>query len=987
VQELQRELKTHLERHMQGEVAFDAYARVLYSTDGSSYCIEPLGVAFPQNDEDLFALVEVTRDLGVPLIARGAGTSLAGQVLGPGLVVDCGRYLNQIIEVDPERQVAWVQPGAVCTQLNHNARKHNLMFGTDPASADRATMGGIVGNNASGAHSIRYGMSADHLLAAEVVLSDGSGAHFEPISEEMAQIEARQTTLAGEIAAAALQIRHGYGEAIREQWPKTWRRASGYNLNYLLGFSPTSPPAWYQAPTPYPEGEINLPGLLAGSEGTLVLFRRLLINLVPRPKHTVLVILGYDSIAQACDATPGLLELQPSAIELVPATILTRALAIPAYARKLSWLGEDRQAFLAVEFDGATLREALLKSSALKGKGKLVEKPKQQADFWGVRKAGLGLLMSIPGDTKPVTFIEDLSVPVEVLSELVRDVDAVLDSFGIRGEWYAHASAGCLHLRPMMNLKAANHVADMRAIAEAVAEVVIPKRGVLSGEHGDGLSRTEFNNRLFGSDLINAFRVIKQAFDPDNRFNPGKIIWPKQTAPPAMDHNLRYGPEYSTEQPPTIFAYHREGDLAHAVEDCIGAGVCRKDDGLMCPSYQATRKEEDLTRGRANALRAALSGQLPPGALTSKELYEIFELCLECKGCKAECPTGVDIARVKAEFLSMYQAEHGLSLRSRLFGEINLLARLARPFASLVNFAVCSSPVKWFLEQFVGISREHSLPAFRSKGFRSWFRRHPSSQAGKPVLLFVDTYIETMVPEIGQAAVALLEAAGYQVMIEKSQGCCGRPMISKGMLKRARKLANRNLAALAPYAQQGIPIIGLEPSCILTLRDEYLEFFPEDPRAERVAVNTFLIEEFLTQVGEDGLRPIDAISLLRHDHPWLLHGHCYAKALVGTNPTLEMLRAAGGTLEEIPSGCCGMAGSFGYEVEHTAIAWAIGELKLFPAIRESQSQKAHILAHGFSCRTQIHDGTQVEAQHPVQALAACMNGKEEADSMPEAYSN
>lgn len=971
MQELQREIQAALRQRMKGEVSFNPYTRVLYSTDGSIYQIDPLGVAFPQHDEDLFAIVEVAANFKVPIVPRGAGTSLAGQVLGQGLVVDCSRHLNKILDLDPEQGTAWVEPGVVCAALNRATREYHLMFGTEPSSSDRASMGGIMGNNATGAHSIRYGMSADHLVAADVVLSDGSGARFETLSEDQVKRQAHSNSLTGRIVATALDMRQWYTDLIQHKWPKTWRRASGYNLDYLTGYT-IAPPTWHLSPAQHLPGGLNLAPLLAGSEGTLALFRKLEVNLVRRPAHKILVILGYDSVAEACDASPELLELHPYAIELIPASILDRALTIPAYSRKLSWLRERKEALLAVEFDGETEAQAVRNAAALKGSGQLLRSPEGQAEFWAIRKAGLGLLLSLPGDTKPITFIEDLSVPVESLGAFVREVDAILAHHGTHGEWYGHASAGCVHLRPLMNLKTSHGVTSMRDIAESVAKQVTIIGGALSGEHGDGLSRTEFNALLFGSELMGAFRDLKIAFDPHNRFNPGKIVCLEESAPPLMDQNLRYGPSYVTVALDTQFAFRREGDLAHAVEDCVGAGVCRKEDGLMCPSYQATRREQDLTRGRANALRAALSGALPPGSLTSRELYEIFDLCLECKGCKAECPTGVDIARVKAEFLAFYQAEHGLPLRSKLFGEIHTIARLAQPFAGIVNTLNRSLPMRWFLERFVGISRERKLPAFRSQGFRHWFQRRNRKGDGDSVVLFVDTYSESMVPEIGRAAVEVLEAAGYRIILCKKQECCGRPMISKGMLSRARRVAAKNLELLAPYAAKGLPILGLEPSCILTLRDEYLEFFPQDSRAEMVASQALLIEEFLAMPGADGSRPIDRLSLRPHSIPWLLHGHCYAKALVGIHPTLEMLRASRGELDEIPSGCCGMAGSFGYEVEHTKLSYMIGELKLFPAVRKGLGQNAQILTHGFSCRTQIHDGTGADSLHPIQALAACL---------------
>lgn len=959
---------------MRGEVRFDPYTRVLYSTDGSNHQIEPVGVALPRDEDDLAAAVATAAEFGVPVLPRGAGTSLAGQAIGAALVLDCSKYMRRIHSIDPESMSAVVDPGVVCQVFNQAAAAHGLTFGPDPASADRATFGGMVGNNSTGAHSIRYGMTADHVLELDVVLADGSLATFGPMSEEAARQKAASDTLEGRIYRAALALRERYREAVAQDWPRTWRRASGYSLNYLVGYTPSRPPAWYLGDAPYPpHTEFNLAPLLVGSEGTLAVIRRARVRLVPRPKHTALVVIPFDSVADACDATPGLLEYEPSAVELVPWAMLERAASIPLYARKLTFVDGRPAALLVVEFDGETPEEVRAKAAPLAGRGRLLDTPEAQNDLWTVRKVGLGLLMSVPGDTKPITFIEDVAVPVERLGEYVRRIEQVLQEHGTYGEWYAHASAGCLHLRPMINLRTLEGVRAMRAIAEAVAEVVIDMGGSLSGEHGDGLSHTEFNERLFGPRLTQAFRELKAAFDPQGILNPGKVVPPADGPPPRVDENLRFGPDYRTVPVRTVFAYRREGDFAHAVEDCVGVGVCRKEDGVMCPSFQATREEMHLTRGRANALRAALSGRLPPEALTSEQMYQVLDLCLECKGCKAECPTAVDMARVKAEFLHLYQAEHGVPLRSRFFAGIRDFSRLAQKAAPLVNFVNRQAPTRWLLARTLGVARARTLPAFARQTFSSWFRARPAPAQGKPVVLFLDTFTEYNVPEIGQAAVRVLEAAGYRVELVRQQACCGRPMISKGLLERARAAAAQNLAALAPYAERGVPVVGLEPSCLLTLRDEYLEFFPDDPRAEALAENSFLIEEFLTRPDGEG-RPVERLRFRPAQERILLHGHCHAKSLVGTAPTLEMLRATGAAVEEIPSGCCGMAGSFGYEAEHYDLSMQIGELRLFPAVRAAAREGARVVAHGVSCRSQIKDGTGVRAAHPVEVLAGLLAG-------------
>jgi len=972
--DLQRALQSRL-----GENArFDPYTRILYSTDASNYQIEPIGVYYPRREDDLSRAVEVAREVGVPLLPRGAGTSLAGQAVGRALILDCARHLDKIHRLVPEEALAEVGPGVVGAALNAAARPHGLMFGPDPASADRATFGGMIATNATGAHSIRYGMTADHLLEAEVVLSDGSTARLGPVGEEAARHKAEASTLEGRIYRRALDVRASAADQVRQDWPRVWRRASGYSLDYLTGFSPSQPSGWYLDPEPYPPPRgFSLAPLLCGSEGTLAIIRRATVDLVPRPGATVLVVLAYRSIPEACDATPEVLLTRPAAVELIPRSLLERARGVPLYSRMLGDLGESAEALLVVEYEGPTPAAALAASAPLRGKGRLLESAEAQANLWAVRKVGLGLLLSVPGDVKPVSFIEDVTVPVEHLGDYVRRVDRLMAENGTTAEWYAHASGGCLHLRPLLNLRTARGVGQMRAIAEGILQIVLDLRGVLSGEHGDGLTHTEFNERLFGSELMSAFREIKGAFDPDGILNPGKVVPADGEAGSRLDEDLRFGAGYRAAPVPTIFAHRREGDLAHAIEECNGAGVCLQTGGVMCPSYQATREEMHTTRGRANALRAALSGRLPPGSLTSREMYQVLELCLECKGCKAECPSAVDMARVKSEFLSLYQAEHGVPLRSRLFGEIASVSRFAPPFAGAVNRVARVGITRWLLEKTLAISRHRTMPPFASRPFRRQFARRRHGHGGRRVVLFVDTFVNFNHPEIGLAAVAVLEAAGCQVELAQRQTCCGRAMISKGLLQRARNQAKRNLEALTPYVEAGVPIIGLEPSCLVTLRDEYLEFFPDDPRAHSLARSSFLIEEFLTTPDEKGHRPIDRLRFRTPEAKLLVHGHCQAKAIVGTAPLLEMLKATGATVREIDSGCCGMAGSFGYEAEHYPVSMQIGGLRLFPAVRQGQAEGAAIVAAGASCRAQILDGTGAQARHPVQILAQALEAEGE----------
>jgi FAD/FMN-containing dehydrogenase/Fe-S oxidoreductase len=969
-----RDLEHQLRQRLTGQVHFDAYSRVLYSTDASNHQIPPLGVVIPRVEEDLDATVEIAAKAGIPVLARGAGTSLGGQTVGQALVIDCSRYLDQIYSLDPERQSAELGPGVVYADLNRAAAAYGLWFGPDPASGDRASFGGMIGNNSTGAHSIRYGMTADHILGADVILADGNRAHFQVLTEIEAQQHAGAGGLEGDIYAACLEIRQRYAPAVRRDWPGTWRRASGYGLNYLTGFSPNVPSGWSLDQPYISTDRINLAQLMCGSEGTLAILRRAQIRLVPKPPYTRLVLLSYDSIAAACDAVPELLRSGPSAVELIPHTIFERARLVPAYARRLTFLHEIPEALLVVEFASDVERQVVQSATRLPGGGIILDSNQAQADLWAVRKAGLGLLMSVAGDLKPATFIEDVSIPVERLGDYVRGMNIILKENGTYGEWYAHASAGCLHLRPLINLKTAHGISQIRQIAEAACDLTIELKGSLSGEHGDGLSHTEFNQRLFGPELSRAFAELKMAFDPQWILNPGKVVPHAEAGhPAALDLDLRYGPAYHADSPATVFNFTADGGLAGAVERCNGSGVCRQTDGVMCPSFQVTREEMHSTRGRANALRAAMAGILPAGALTSQQMHQVLDLCLECKGCKAECPTAVDMARIKAEFLDHFHAQHGVPLRTRLFGEIAAVSRIAHPMAPLINATGRSRLGHWISSRLLGLGQQRQLPAFAPRTFRQLTAAREPAAQGSPVVLFVDTFTNFNEPAIGLAALLVLEASGCQVIFARRQQCCGRPMVSKGLLARAREMAVANVAALGPYAQRGLPIICLEPSCASMLRDELPALLPEDPMAAVVAGRIRLIEEYLTEPDERGESPLERLQLRRTNQPLVFHGHCHTKALSGSDAMRRMLEAASSSVEEVVSGCCGMAGSFGYEAEHTAMSLAIGEMKLFPAVRIQAARGAQIAAAGISCRTQIKDGTKITALHPIQILAAMLD--------------
>jgi len=966
------DLAADLTRVVRGETRFDDLTRALYSTDASAYQIKPLGVVCPLDQEDVQALLETAVRHRVPVLARGGGSSLAGQAIGEAVIVDFARHMRRVLEINAEERWVRVEPGVVCDTLNATLKPHQLMLGPDPASSNRATIAGMIGNNATGAHSICYGMLADHLLAADVFLEDASALHFAALEPAALETKLRATTREGELYRKLTALTTHHATLIRERFPRTWRRASGYSLNYLLP-SPqtkTRPPNWYSA-DPYPPlNQFNLAPVLAGSEGTLAVITEARLRCVPRPKATGLGVIAFDSIAAAADATPTILESQPTAVELIDALLIELTRSVPAYARQLTFIEGQPAAILVLEFVGENETHVVAQLDALERRLQTsgiapsiirALTPSQQSNVWGVRKVGLGLLMSMRSEAKPTAFIEDVAVPVERLGEYVRAVERVLADYGVSAGYYAHASAGCLHIRPMLNLKRAEDVAKLRPIAAAVLEIVISMGGALSGEHGDGLARSMWNGQLFGPELYAAFREVKQLFDPHHRLNPGKVV----DAPDAATH-LRYGENYRTFEFKTHLSFAKEGGFARAVEQCNGAAVCRKTEGVMCPSYIATRDEEHSTRGRANALRAALSGHLPSTALTSERMHAVLDLCLECKACQAECPSGVDMAKIKYEFLAHYQARHGVPIRSSLFAHLHTLAHVGSKLAPLVNLITTLPLTRWVNEKILHLAPQRALPLLASRSFRELYTTPPSSSPN--VILFVDTFTNYFYPSLGLSAVKVLSAAGYTPRLV-AHGCCGRPMISKGLLVEAKRTARENVTALVAYAEQGLPIIGLEPSCILTLRDEYLDLLPDDPQVQSVAKHAMLLEEFLAPLIEQGALPIHWDATPRHI---LVHRHCHQKASGHAHALMTLLRSPGWQVTEIDAGCCGMAGSFGYEAEHYTLSQAIGEDRLFPTVRATSADTV-LVAPGVSCRQQIEHGTGRVARHPVEVLAEALD--------------
>lgn len=937
---------------IKGEVRFDRYSRVLYSTDASIYQIMPIGVVVPRDAEDIAATLRVCAEERVPVLPRGAGTSLAGQSVGQAVVLDCSKYMDRIVGIEPDAGRVRVQPGVVQDVLNGALAPHRMRLGPDTATSNRATLGGMIGNNSAGARSIVYGKMVDHVLALRLFLYDGTEMTLSPLDEEALAAKRAERSREGELYRAVLDTVERDHDEIERRYPRLLRRVAGYNL-----------PEMFLRP-------FNLARLIVGSEGTLGVVTEATVRVVPRPQHAAVAVVHFRDLLEALEATQLILPHGPSAVELIDRMVLDMTRAQMDYARRMTFLEGDPEALLIVEFAGDSADEVLTRLTAMERSltqakmgyavVRALDLPAQD-NIWQIRKAGQGLLQGVKGDSKPITFVEDTAVPPERLAPYIARFREILQHHGVHAAIYAHASVGCLHVRPLINLKDAREIETMRAIADAVGELVIAFGGVMSGEHGDGLVRGWFLERYFGPAIYADFRAIKAAFDPHGLMNPGKIV-----NAPSMTESLRYGPAYQTVPIRTYFDWSRDGGMAAGVELCSGIGACRKTtDGTMCPSYMVTREEEHSTRGRANLLRAAMSGVLPATELTGHRLYEALDLCLECKGCKAECPANVDMAKLKYEFLARYYETNGYPLRARLFGHIHRLNRLGCALAPVSTWMAQSVPARWALDRFAGIDRRRRLPPFARQTFDAWWKRRPRSRHAPQrarVVFFADTFVRYNYPEIGRAAVRLLEGLGFEVVVPPVT-CCGRPMISKGLLGAARESARQNLRTLLPYAREGIPIVGCEPSCILTFRDEVPDLSP-DADARAVADKVFLIDEFLNAQGHISWPPAVGRKVL-------LHGHCHQKAIVGTRPAAAVLTSAGFEVEVVDSGCCGMAGSFGFEREHYEISMAIGERRLLPAVRRLDPA-THVVAMGVSCRQQIMQGTGRRAKHLVELLAETM---------------
>ena len=950
---LQRELESAID----GEVRFDKISRALYSTDASVYQIEPLGVVIPKSQEAVIRAVTIAARHGVPITPRGGGTSQAGQSIGAGLVLDTSKFLNRIIEIAPDQRWARVEPGVVLDDLNAILRQHQLRFAPDVSSASRATVGGMMANNSSGARSVLYGKTIDHVIEQRVVLADGSLAHFRPLdggelsrAQQGDSLEARAYRAIPELA-----VRHA--AEIERRFPKVLRRVGGYNLDAFVD----------------PSRPVDLTRILVGSEGTLGFIVDARIALVPLPAQKTLLTIEFDRLLDALGATPLVLRHRPSAVEVMDDFILSHAREHPSLdAQRRSMVQRDGSSLLCVEFYGDHLDDLIARMEAverdLEGSGmtcrcRHIIDLTRQARIWSFREAALGLSTAMKTDGKAISFVEDTAVAPEKLRDYIDRFIKIIAKHRTTAGVYAHASVGCLHVRPVVNLKTASGVSTFESIANDVADLVLEFGGALSGEHGDGLVRGAFNEKMFGSELYEAFRTVKRTFDPNGLFNPGRII----DTPPITSH-LRFGAGYETPSPATTFDFSEHDGFGRAVEMCSGVGLCRKNrEGTMCPSYMVTREEAHSTRGRANTLRLAMTGLLGDTKLSDRGVHEVLDLCLECRACKSECPVGVDMARYKSEFLAGYWDRHGVSLRARAFGHAHAASKLGSHFAPLSNVIVNSTPVRWVMEKTIGVDRRRTLPKWTRNTFR---KRTIPSIPGEGPLLFVDTFTDYETPQIGIAAIEVMRAAGLDAGIAPNV-CCGRPLISQGLLSEARRQAAANVHALYDLAARDHAIVFMEPSCLSAVKDDAVGLLRGELqyRARVVARQCVLFEEYLERECSAGHATLQLKPGPANIH---LHPHCHQRSMSLAAPARALLsRVPGATVTDSEAGCCGMAGSFGYTRDHYDVSRAIGERKLLPAARALDASSV-LVAAGTSCRHQVHDLAGVTAMHPAELLRALL---------------
>jgi FAD/FMN-containing dehydrogenase/Fe-S oxidoreductase len=966
-------LERRLKAELSGEVHFDRFTRGRYATDASHYQIMPVGVVTPRTIEEAERAIGIARAEGVTVLPRGGGTSQAGQAVGDSLVVDCSKYLTRILDLDAKRARCTVEPGIALDELNRQLKPHGLWFPVDISTASRATIGGMAANNSCGGRSMRYGTMRDNVVSIDAVLADGTPAHFGPVGGNLDDVPAPLRPLARDLLAIGARE----AEEIEAHFPKVQRRVGGYNLDALI-------PG---------RNDINLSHILVGSEGTLAFSTRIELALSPLLPRRAVGAVHFGSFYEAMNAAQHIVHLKPIAVELMDRTMIELARDIAMFRPTLEkFVRGTPEAILLVEFGDENQEDNLRNLARLKELigdlgfgwdregakwGGVVEvlSPELQTAIADVRTAGLNIMMSMKDEGKPVSFVEDCAVPLEHLAEYTRELTELFARHGTRGTWYAHAGSGCLHVRPVLNLRQEKDVHAMREIAEAAFAMVREYKGSHSGEHGDGLVRSEFNEPMFGSRLARAFEQVKDRFDPNGLYNPGKVVRP----PKFDDRSLfRYAPGYHGEHIETALDWSAYpgtgGGFQGAVEMCNNNGACRKlAGGAMCPSYRVTRDERDVTRGRANTLRLAVTGQLGPDALASDEMAETLKLCVSCKACRRECPTGVDMARMKIEVLAARARQRGISLHDRLVGSLPRYAPYAARHPWLFNRRDGSGLLRRASETFAGFSARRSLPKWRSDIFRDRSDQRDGPAAGDPareVVLFADTFNRYFERENLDAAVRVLAAGGYRVRgVQPADGdarplCCGRTFLAVGRIDEAKRELARTLKALAPFVARGVPVVGLEPSCLFTFRDE-LPALMKGETVDALAANALLFEEFLAREQAAGRLALPLGSLPKKA---MLHGHCHQKAFDAMGAVERVLRLVPDlAVETIESSCCGMAGSFGYDAATIDVSFKMAELTLLPAVRKS-APDALIVADGTSCRHQISDGAARDAVHVARVL-------------------
>jgi FAD/FMN-containing dehydrogenase/Fe-S oxidoreductase len=991
-----------LRSRVRGEVRFDNSSRALYATDGSNYRQVPIGVILPHDTDDVLAAISVCREFGAPLLCRGGGTSLAGQCCNVAVVLDFSKYMATILEIDPARRVARVQPGVVLDHLRNAAEKYHLTFAPDPATHDRCTLGGMIGNNSCGVHSVMAGKTDDNIEELEIVTYDGVRMKVGQTSPDDLRRISAEPGRRGQIYSSLTNISEEYAGLIRQKFPNIPRRVSGYNLNYLL-----------------PENGFHVARSLVGSEGTCATVLEATCRLVESPPERVLLVVAYPDIYQCADHVPEIMAHKPIGLEGFDDLLVYYTRTKGINSEGLALLPEGG-GWLMVEFGGQTAQEAESYARGLiDALNRSVNPPNvsfysgQQAKrIWEVREASLGATSHVPGEPLNWEGWEDAAVAPEKLGGYLRDLRKMMAAFGYKGSLYGHFGHACVHTRLNFDLQSKEGIAKFRKFVEEAADLVVGYGGSVSGEHGDGQARAELLPKMFGPELMQAFRKFKSAWDPDWKMNPGKLIDPNK-----LDENLRLGPNYAPWEPDTHFKFPADhGSLSHAALRCVGVGKCRREEGgVMCPSYRATHEEEHSTRGRAHLLWEMTQGEVIRDGWRSEEVKQSLDLCLACKGCKSDCPVSVDVATYKAEFLSHYYEGRVRPRSAYAFGNIDLWARLASNVPGLVNLTTQLPVLRDIAKLAAGIPQQRSIPAFAPETFRSWFqRRHTRKRNGKgtaaersatiasptiaspsiaspwksgpsgprtdhelnwasapPVLLWPDTFNNYFLPSTAKAAVEVLEAAGYQVMLPRTNLCCGRPLYDFGMLDRAQALLLEILDALSPEIEAGIPLVGLEPSCVAVFRDELLNLFPHDQRAQSLARQTFLLSEFLENNSRNSPLP-------RFERKALLHGHCHHKSIQKMTAEESLLRRIGIDCQSPAPGCCGMAGSFGFEHDKYDISMAIGELELLPAVRKAPSDWL-IIADGFSCREQIAQGTGRHALHLAEVLQMALDPSSRAD--------